>query len=330
MVSQRIVWIDFIKGILLFLICIGHLSVSPNWVKPIIRPTALYYVPFFFILSGFLYSGKMSVGQYIRRKVKTLLFPYIFFSLLFIVIDWDTYLSCSCLPNSLYKAFVVGVGAPRSSPLWFVLLLFTTSIAGCLILKHCNNKFGVYLCLGGAISLSLCAWLLSAYSIRLPLLLHLLPSATCFWLGGYLIARLLYSRCANLKYVIFVIVCPLMCYLSCDIGDMHFNIINSYPAFFVMPISCAYFVICISYRLRNYIRGFITSLPAYVARNGIVVLATHLYFITLIEGPLKAFNVELDTDMAFFLKIAFVSIMLYFFGIPLGNKYLYMLQAKLR
>ena len=98
---------------------------------------------------------------------------------------------------------------------------------------------------GGAILLSLCAWLLSAYSIRLPLLLHLLPFATSFWLSGYLIARLLYSRCTNLKYVMFVAFCPLICYLSCDIGDMHFNVINSYPAFYVMPISCAYLVICI-------------------------------------------------------------------------------------
>ena len=149
MIPQRFIWIDFIKGVLLFLICIGHLSAFPNWVKPILRPTAIYYVPFFFILSGFLYSGKMSIEQYIRRKVKTLLIPYVFFSLLFIVIDWDTYLSYSCLPNSLYKVFVVGVGAPRSSPLWFVLLLFTTSIVGCFILKCCDNRYMVHLCLGG-------------------------------------------------------------------------------------------------------------------------------------------------------------------------------------
>ena len=129
---------------------------------------------------------------------------------------------------------------------------------------------------------------------------------------------------ANLKYVIFVAVCPLICYLSCDIGDMHFNIINSYPAFFVLPISCAYFVICICYCLKKYLRGYITIVPEYIARNGIVVLATHVYFIILIEGSLKAFNVELDSDVAFFLKIAFVTIMLYFFSIPLCNKYLYM------
>lgn len=149
MISQRIVWIDFIKGVLLSLICISHLSKFPNWVIPYLRPTPMYYVPFFFILSGFLFSGKMSFGQYIHRKVKTLLIPYVFFSLLFIVIDWDTYLSHSCLSNSLYRAFVVGVSVPRSSPLWFVLLLFTTSIAGCYILKCCDNRFLVYLSLGG-------------------------------------------------------------------------------------------------------------------------------------------------------------------------------------
>lgn len=120
----------------------------------------------------------------------------------------------------------------------------------------------------------------------------------------------------------------MICYLRCDIGDMHFNIINSYPAFFIMPISCAYFVICICYCLRDYIRGFITRLFEYIARNGIVVIATHIYFIVLIEGSLNAFNVELENDVVFFLKIAFVSIMLYFFSVPLCNKYLYIFLGR--
>lgn len=43
----RFVWLDVLRGILLFLICIGHFNDYPLAVKFIIKPTAMYYVPMF-------------------------------------------------------------------------------------------------------------------------------------------------------------------------------------------------------------------------------------------------------------------------------------------
>lgn len=88
---QRISWIDTLKGVLLFLICLSHFSNLSYPIKYLIAPTASYWVPMFFVLSGYLYQDKRSFKNYIHKKTKTLLIPYFFFSFLFLIADPNTY-----------------------------------------------------------------------------------------------------------------------------------------------------------------------------------------------------------------------------------------------
>lgn len=88
---QRILWIDTLKGVLLFLICLSHFSNLSYPIKYLIAPTASYWVPMFFVLSGYLYQDKRSFKSYIYKKTRTLLIPYFFFSFLFLIADPNTY-----------------------------------------------------------------------------------------------------------------------------------------------------------------------------------------------------------------------------------------------
>lgn len=90
---QRILWIDTLKGILLFLICLSHYNNLSYPVKYLIIPTSSYWVPMFFVLSGYLYKEGRNLKKYIIQKNKTLLVPYFFFSLLFLIADPNIYKS---------------------------------------------------------------------------------------------------------------------------------------------------------------------------------------------------------------------------------------------
>lgn len=72
---ERIFWIDTLKGILLFLICLSHYSNLPSPFHSLTLPTESYWVPMFFILSGYLYKEGRDLKNYFHKKNKTLLVP---------------------------------------------------------------------------------------------------------------------------------------------------------------------------------------------------------------------------------------------------------------
>lgn len=195
--KERIHWIDFLKGTLLILICIGHFGYLPWWISPIVSPTSMFYVPMFFMLSGYLLTVD---GRYFkdfaRRKTETLLVPYIFFSVVFIVLDWNSWLHPTTdLLDNLHHCFIQGIGVNKASPLWFVMALFWGELICYPILRKVKILSGL---MGVMLVLSVCAFALSEYSIRLTLQIHLLPSVATFMLSGYLL-RCLHNKVRHMK-----------------------------------------------------------------------------------------------------------------------------------
>ena len=123
MSTKRIIWIDIVKGCLLVFICCSHFGALPQSIALLTKPTATYWVPLFFFLSGYLFHGNNNFSEYIQKKVRTLLLPYIAFSLIFIIIDWNTYISSvPQIKANLYSIFVAGTGSEKAPPLWFVIV----------------------------------------------------------------------------------------------------------------------------------------------------------------------------------------------------------------
>ena len=182
--TNRIVWIDLIRGLLLFLICLSHSGSNLPIVKILISPTANYWVPLFFLLSGFLFKNnpENSYKSYVLRKVRTLLIPYFYFSFLFILLDWNSYLHPYSIIDNFYKIFIIGNGPFKASPLWFVMVLFISSICTYPIIKNTDKTYRILLT---AVMFSEISFLLSIFKIELPLLIHLAPSAITYILTGY-------------------------------------------------------------------------------------------------------------------------------------------------
>lgn len=81
MVKPRIAWIDVAKGILIILVVVGHSHFNPT-VDYIINS---FHMAAFFALSGVTYKHGNSFKNFILKKVKSILIPYLFFSLVLLL-----------------------------------------------------------------------------------------------------------------------------------------------------------------------------------------------------------------------------------------------------
>lgn len=84
--------IDALKGIAIFLVVLGHsIILYPVNLHENIFCEALYqwlssvHMPLFFIVSGFCFSYHYKYTDYLRKKVRRILIPYVFFNMLDIV-----------------------------------------------------------------------------------------------------------------------------------------------------------------------------------------------------------------------------------------------------
>lgn len=313
--SARIVWIDIIRGMLLFLICLSHSGSNLPAIKFLINPTANYWVPLFFLLSGFLFknSPQDSYKSYILRKVRTLLIPYLCFSFLFVLLDWNSYIHPSSIIENLYKIIIIGNGPFKASPLWFVMVLFISSICTYPIIKNTEKTYRILLI---AIIFSSISLFLSIYKIELPLLIHLAPSAITYMLTGYCLKIWLMDFSAklySLKYWSILLIIRLLGGVIgmhfVKLGDFHFNQIISWPLFYLSPIMFGVFLILFSSRIEYHINEWPRLIKPFlwISRNGIIVLACHVYPIICSKTILRALNLS-NAYIDFFVTFIVVTI----------------------
>lgn len=69
---QRIEYVDIARGIAILCIIMGHLNHAG-----INRIVFTFHVPVFFLISGYFLSEKVSMTDFIRKRLKDLIFPYV-------------------------------------------------------------------------------------------------------------------------------------------------------------------------------------------------------------------------------------------------------------
>ena len=141
--KSRLEYVDIAKGIGIMIVCFGHSGAEDvviSWIGGFI-------VPLFFILSGYMYKDKgIPVGKDLYNKGKKLLKPYLFFSVVLLLIykrfAWNdivgVFYSRYCLytyhaPDNIFfmKA--------TNSPMWFLTAMFATFPLFYIIMK--NEKY---------------------------------------------------------------------------------------------------------------------------------------------------------------------------------------------
>lgn len=139
---QRVDYLDVARGIALICIIIGHFH-----IKEIVRVVFTFDVPVFFMITGYFINEKTSVLQFVKRKIQTLLIPYLITGITIVILGTITgfFSQGSFIEPAKHWlfAFIYGSGDSYDTPftiyeigpVWFLWATFFSSILIRLLLK---------------------------------------------------------------------------------------------------------------------------------------------------------------------------------------------------
>ena len=232
---NRIEWIDFARGVVIILMLVGH-SNPPEGVWHFIYG---FHVPFFFILSGYLYNKekweKLGFKELLKSRLKTYIVPYFGLSLinLLINIPYEWYrgirggaLRASTFSHLEWILYSLGQNdkVPNCTPLWFLPALFVGTVLLYFILKIENVFMQASIC-------AVCLWpvrILASFSVRqLPWHIDIATMGMGFMLVGFYIARYkLLSKKINLFCIIVIILVASDVIFENPIIDLNNRVVN--------------------------------------------------------------------------------------------------------
>lgn len=131
--NKRNDFMDFLKGIGIFLVILGH---HENWIKGWIYS---FHMPLFFMLAGVFHKNEDKYFDFFKKKVKSLLLPYFFFTII-LFLFWlvigrkfgesaiDNTPIKECFIGIFYGNEIKGISSMEwGLPIWFFLCLFLIS-----------------------------------------------------------------------------------------------------------------------------------------------------------------------------------------------------------
>lgn len=139
--SNRIDYLDIAKGIGILLVIIGHI---PHIGEPVRQYIVSFHMPLFFIISGILifhtWKAEENTAAFVRRKARSLLLPYAFFSVIYLLIELcRIWIKGTDEWGNLFRQFFQSVCLQGISVLWFFPALFLAETGFVLIRKRSNH-----------------------------------------------------------------------------------------------------------------------------------------------------------------------------------------------
>lgn len=144
--KSRNLQIDLMKGLCIIFVVLGHSSIPffPNFI-------VLFHMPVFFMISGFLFNPNNSSSfksslYYVKKKIKSLWFPFLLWNSIFILLNnffiltniyttnpsitpfAQDYLSLSEIIAGIIKSSLFAEDTLLGGTFWFLKLLFIVSI----------------------------------------------------------------------------------------------------------------------------------------------------------------------------------------------------------
>lgn len=198
MSSERIAFLDGVKGFGILSIVLGHVFI-PGWNDFLF----LYHLPIFFLLAGYFTNTRRTYGAFAKQKARRLLLPYAVTAALIVLFSVPKALvEHAPLAGTVIwwaKAALFGVGVVPEVPLrmesigaiWFLWALFWGSLA----LRGLIATEYRYFRLAGVLALFLAA-VISVRSLFLPLSIQPAMAALLWMYVGWLVrqAKVLLDR----------------------------------------------------------------------------------------------------------------------------------------
>lgn len=310
--TRRIEWIDICKGIGILTVILGHKAIMFPYIYS-------FHMPLFFLISGYLFSHEKyeNLNEFLIAKIKTLLVPYVIFSLISIIIMFirsgaggitESFSFAQCFREMLLsKRNVISY----NGSLWFLTSLFTVEILFYILTKYIKHD----------IIISLIVVLLGYIGctiLQAPASLHTLPwslDASMYYIVFFTIGYFL--KLEKLKipnkfrfstFIVCLFISTSLIFNWDTINLIFANRLGLHGGLYILfkeiciSISGVYTVIYISKILGK------SRKLSYIGKNSLIIFALHI--------PIGFFVVE---KTLFLLKIQSLTVSIIAFAYTIGS-----------
>lgn len=247
----------------------------------------MFHMPLFFFYAGYCFNEEYTknIKTFIKKRIKKLYFPFLFWSLLFLVThniffmigiysskygynnevsylyDYNDYVSRFFYITLLMSKFEQLVGG-----YWFIRELFLTSIIGCLLLKYFNNFWIVLI----VITLTMVFSIMNYFDI-VPFILQLtLLSISFFLIGFYFKKKEVFQYKKVYLFVSLCVICLLLCTYCSPTSMLTFSANNLIP-YILAAISGIYLTHFISTKTPSVLKKYLV----YIGDHSFTILTLH-------------------------------------------------------
>lgn len=289
--KTRYRYLDIARGLGIMLVIISHAHGLSSYLIN-------YYIPIFFIISGFTYRSGRSYGENVGKKAKRLLIPYFVYSLvllcIYIVLGrnmeetkfslFGILYSRFCLydmsthPNNVFL-FTIANGA-----MWYLTAFFVTGLVFHLVADFAlKNRKNLAIVLA---ALTVVTMVLAELPILLPWSIDIACVGTIFMLVGKILAQ---SGFYERERKLWQMVCVFVAYMLMSYANPGINMsVREYgvygrwsvPAFIFIGIAGSMLCIWVAQWIENTVIGKIVE---YIGKNTIILMAFHIFGLEVFE-----------------------------------------------
>ena len=314
-IKKRYEHIDYTKGMGILLIMLAHVIQNFGPMQGVNSFVRAFHVPVFFIASGYLFAyryievngiqdrdisfSKIDIGQYIKKRAKVLLIPYVIFSLFnsllkFAVLYITGGLNKDAINDELVQLLITGNGT-----VWFLTTLFLTE---CLVvslysiiekrIKRDNKSGYIYITLLAVVFL-ICIvipfYICNENSPAMIILVRVMMAL------GYYVLGVLF----NWKFVVYRHIRSIWCAIvlvilgtatwkivGCDVDFFNGHFTNPVGSI-LSSILLSFGTIILLYNLeKSNVLVYITKMLGYFGKNSIIAMLVHPTVLLCITFPL--------------------------------------------
>lgn len=316
--SIRIEWIDSLKGIGIFLVVLGHATIDNKAFSYIFS----FHMPLFFFISGYLFDFNKykSFKKFAKTKFKSILWPYIIFSIIsiLIIIALDSQ-NIQHIQNYI-RDFILAKrnNIPYNGALWFLAALFVTEMMYFLLMQYVKKDcmISFILIVSSYIAIIQFGALWSANTM--PWSFDTCMVYILFYHIGYIFKGMKINNLTNYIILTFGIVFSIILFIDREffyamffphLGDVYIDIMV-----YISEITIALMGIFTYTALAKIICNL--KFINYIGKNSIVVFALHLPIAIILSRRVMevcnikftniSFNGLLETIFAIIIMIPFI------------------------
>ena len=310
--KKRIDYIDLMKGICIILVVLLHcgIQIPDKQLDLMLRNVRM---PLYFFLSGLFFKEYTSFIDFTTRKFNKLIIPYIFFA--FFPFTLASFVVSDLFPQNSFFLPIRILYVPLNYPLWFLRGLFLTYVLyyGFYRISKSWPETIKFITI---IFISLSGWIVNNEIIQyrenthtLDLILSMNIMVPFIALPYFYIASLLKKRNVltmniKLQYVMLgICIFAILWYFTAqsEVDYMFSKFSDNFILMYIASLSGIGDIWLLSYTLKR------ITMISYVGRYSIIILGTHVFFISI-------FNTILNNSiLTFILTIAFMPVTIWLF-----------------